>query len=529
MISILISALGCALALATWLLWSRAKLRREFDAHLAMHGEAAEQLTHAGTMWREAEAIRRETEIFAEEIRTRHEALETELAEKTKALISEAEQAAEKILAEAAGTAGKTVPAEEKQGPDGETATAEAAGIIARAREEAEAIESAARMRAREQGYRPYGVDELERIRAANAALVDDLSNVRSDNKVLSQENSLLRGKLTQLRAETDDNEWWKDRHDKLVGALDTAERQISALTKTGAEASDLRKSLTVVSEKLICEVHSTLVREMTSNNFASSRGKLDATIAFLSRHKVTVNEDSEALHTALRKAFEKAAREEALREEQRRIKAMMREELALQRERDAELKRLEAQESAVRRALDVALAKAEHSEEVDRLRERLAELDGAIVRAKSQAELTKAGHVYVLSNIGSFGEGVFKVGMTRRLEPLERVTELGDASVPFPFDVHMMISCEDAPALETALHRALNAHRLNKVNLRKEFFRTNLTELARIVEVAHGKVEYIAEPAALQYRDSQSMTDADFAFVATEQSAALAEDLSEN
>ena len=80
---------------------------------------------------------------------------------------------------------------------------------------------------------------------------------------------------------------------------------------------------------------------------------------------------------------------------------------------------------------------------------------------------------MYVLSNIGSFGEGVYKIGMTRRLEPQDRVRELGDASVPFPFDVHMMISCDDAPSLENALHRESHKQRVNKVNFRKEFFRT--------------------------------------------------------
>ena len=90
----------------------------------------------------------------------------------------------------------------------------------------------------------------------------------------------------------------------------------------------------------------------------------------------------------------------------------------------------------------------------------KLAEAQASSERAKSMAQLTKAGHVYILSNIGSFGEGIFKVGMTRRLEPQDRVKELGDASVPFPFDVHAMISCENAPGLENALHKELARYR---------------------------------------------------------------------
>ena len=87
-------------------------------------------------------------------------------------------------------------------------------------------------------------------------------------------------------------------------------------------------------------------------------------------------------------------------------------------------------------------------------------------------AEQTRAGHIYVISNVGSFGEGVFKIGMTRRLEPLERVRELGDASVPFLFDVHAIIYCQDAPSVEKRLHSTFDKYRVNRANGRKEFFR---------------------------------------------------------
>jgi hypothetical protein len=119
-----------------------------------------------------------------------------------------------------------------------------------------------------------------------------------------------------------------------------------------------------------------------------------------------------------------------------------------------------------------------------------------------------------VISNIGSFGQDVFKIGMTRRLEPLDRVKELGDASVPFSFDVHMMISCDDAPGLENALHKKLHHKRLNKVNHRKEFFRVTLDEVRQIVEANHGRVDYVVDPEALEYFESQKLGDADLEFV---------------
>jgi hypothetical protein len=147
-------------------------------------------------------------------------------------------------------------------------------------------------------------------------------------------------------------------------------------------------------------------------------------------------------------------------------------------------------------------------------LQRRLAEAEERSQRAISQAQLTKSGHVYVISNIGSFGDGVFKVGMTRRLEPMDRVLELGGASVPFPFDVHMMISSDNAPALENALHRGLNRARINKTNPRKEFFRTDVVAICEIVKQQHGEVEYTLDAEALQYRQSVTMADEDQEFI---------------
>jgi hypothetical protein len=161
-----------------------------------------------------------------------------------------------------------------------------------------------------------------------------------------------------------------------------------------------------------------------------------------------------------------------------------------------------------------LADARGQHSEEVERLKARLTEAEEKSKRAISQAQLTKSGHVYVISNIGSFGEGVFKVGSTRRLDPNERIRELGSASVPFPFDVHMMISCEDAPTLEYALHRKLFKLRINRTNPRKEFFKTDIATIASVVKEHHGEIEYVADAEALQYRQSLEMSDDDQDFV---------------
>lgn len=114
---------------------------------------------------------------------------------------------------------------------------------------------------------------------------------------------------------------------------------------------------------------------------------------------------------------------------------------------------------------------------QIEELEKRMVEMEEKN-RYISQAMLTKTGHVYIISNVGSFGDDILKIGMTRRLEPMDRVKELGDASVPFPFDVHAMIRTSDAPSLENALHKHFDARRVNLENNRKEFFYVTLDEI---------------------------------------------------
>jgi hypothetical protein len=121
-------------------------------------------------------------------------------------------------------------------------------------------------------------------------------------------------------------------------------------------------------------------------------------------------------------------------------------------------------------------------------------------------AQQTKRGHVYVISNIGSFGDNIYKIGMTRRLEPTDRVKELGDASVPFQFDIHAMIYSEDAPALENALHRLFEKKSVNLVNFRKEFFRVTLDEIEKAIKENGFDAELIRTPEAAEYRETLAL-----------------------
>ena len=257
--------------------------------------------------------------------------------------------------------------------------------------------------------------------------------------------------------------------------------------------------------------------KALNSNNFGSSKKRILQVIEKCRRIGFEISTtDEEEFVGNLKEDYGKVVRAEYEREEPSRIKAQIREEQTLQSEIDRQIKDLEQQRLTIEAALKNAIeaATSAHSEEVERLKAELHDAEERSKRAVSQAQLTRSGYVYVTSNIGAFGEGVFKIGMSRRQDPLQRVKELSGASVPFPFDVHMLIASDDAPKLENMLHKELHNDRINKVNPRKEFFRTNVEAIAKVVQHHHGEIEYVVDPEALQYRDGLEMTDGDLEFV---------------
>lgn len=179
-------------------------------------------------------------------------------------------------------------------------------------------------------------------------------------------------------------------------------------------------------------------------------------------------------------------------REEQRRIKEQLREEEKARREYERAMKEAAKEEDVLRKAMEkaqerirdaTAEQRAKFELQLAELSERLKVAEEKNQRAISMAQQTRRGHVYVISNVGSFGENVYKIGLTRRLEPLDRIKELGDSSVPFEFDVHALIFSEDAPALEGRLHKHFVLMQMNKVNHRKEFFRVDLAHIRAELE----------------------------------------------
>jgi vacuolar-type H+-ATPase subunit H len=205
-------------------------------------------------------------------------------------------------------------------------------------------------------------------------------------------------------------------------------------------------------------------------------------------------------------------------REEQRVIKERIREEERARREYEAAIKQAARDEDVIRKALEKARKEAEAASESQRtafeehlreLQAKLHEAEERNQRALSMAQQTKSGHIYVISNIGSFGDDIFKIGMTRRLEPLDRIRELGDASVPFEFDVHAMIYSEDAPRLENELHKMFVETQVNKVNPRKEFFKLSLSDLRLQLErLGHTEVHWTMAAEARQYRETLAIEE---------------------
>ena len=217
----------------------------------------------------------------------------------------------------------------------------------------------------------------------------------------------------------------------------------------------------------------------------------------------------------AVKIEYEYYVQKERAKEEQRAIREQMRQEAEDRRALEAEKKKIEKEESKFQGQIaqvQELLQNATESDKIAQLEARLAELTtqlGAVKEKKDEITTLqngKAGNVYVISNLGSFGDNVFKIGMTRRSEPQQRVDELGDASVPFPFDVHSFIFSDDAVALETKIHKILTNRRVNKVNLRKEFFHISLDELEALVSELAPTAEFRRTMLAEQYRQSLSI-----------------------
>jgi len=216
-----------------------------------------------------------------------------------------------------------------------------------------------------------------------------------------------------------------------------------------------------------------------------------------------------------LRLEYETEQKKREEQEEQKRIREQMREEERALREAERAKREAEEEEARNEKALEKARAELAQAKgaALEELQLRIRNLDAALHKAQerkekanSMAQLTRSGYVYIISNVGSFGESMFKIGMTRRLDPMDRVWELGDASVPFAFDVHAMVYSEDAPTLECALQESFKEMAVNLVNPRKEFFAVSMDEIAEVVRQKNLRVEITKLAEAQEYRQTLAL-----------------------
>ncbi|MHB1069389.1 MAG: DUF4041 domain-containing protein, partial [Gemmatimonadaceae bacterium] len=256
-------------------------------------------------------------------------------------------------------------------------------------------------------------------------------------------------------------------------------------------------------------------VSNVTWNNYDTMCARIEKAAEVLNKHG-TVLEISltpEYKHQRLEElklVYEEAEKRREEKERQREQRAAQREEERVQRELQRAQEDAAKDEARFEKALAKARSELSAAQESERIamQERIAKLEGDLAaahdrkeRAIAQAQLTKVGHVYIISNIGAFGDRVVKIGMTRRLEPWERVQELGDASVPFPFDVHALIYSDNAPDLERRLHDHFWDKRLNWANDRKEFFLVPLTDVEAALRELGLQTELQHVPEAREYR----------------------------
>ena len=205
--------------------------------------------------------------------------------------------------------------------------------------------------------------------------------------------------------------------------------------------------------------------------------------------------------------------KKEQARQEQLAIREQMKQEAEEKRALEQEKKKIENEESKYNAEIEKVKSQMQNAspDELDALNKRILELESKLADVVIQKDKIvnlqngKAGNVYIISNLGSFGDNIFKIGMTRRLEPQDRINELGNASVPFKFDVHSFIFSEDAVGLENKLHTILNDKRVNKVNLRKEFFQISIEDLEKLVEEIEPTAEFNKTMIAEEFRQSQS------------------------
>lgn len=347
---------------------------------------------------------------------------------------------------------------------------------------------------------------------------------VSLDDAILMQEFGLYEPRYDFMTVDEYKDEIKRLRDDQKGVAREMNERAKKTSWTVNGSASEGRKMVTDLSKLLLRAFNGEcdeIIRKVKFSNIDASVKAIEKSAEAVTKlgRVVGVSIPRSIIESKKAEAylsFEYARFKEQEKEKLRELKAQEREAKKLEKEIEAERKKLEKEQKQYNKALEDVLSQLSNAPESEKpaleakraeIEANLSEVAKAVEDVDYRAANQRAGYVYVISNIGSFGEGVYKIGMTRRLDPMERVKELGDASVPFDFDVHALIFSDDAPGLEAALHHEFENRKLNLVNHRREFFKCSLEEIKSAVLKNYDQtVEFVSIPDAEQYRVSEKM-----------------------
>lgn len=446
---------------------------------------------------KEASTILKNASISAEKI-------VTEAKDKADRILQEAETRAtwDEILAKDAREKASKVLSEAED---------KAIEIASRAKNRADEIVNAAQLRAVEIGHEAiFALEQEKELKSAVAAMKNAIEGY-GDEYIIP---------TFSLLDDLADEFGYDEAGKKLREARENTRLMISANIAAECEYVEERRKTTAIRFVLDAfngKVDSILSKTKHNNYGKQKQAILDAysLVNYNGRAFRSAKITPEYLDSRLEELRWACVAQELKRlkaEEQREFRERMREEERARKEYEKAIRDAEKEEALLHKAMDKARKAMEVASDEMRsqyearfieLQDKLKAAEEKNQRALSMAQQTRAGNVYIISNIGSFGDDVFKVGMTRRLNPEDRVKELGDASVPFPFDIHGIIYSTDAPALEKAMHDALRRTQMNKANNRKEFFKTSLQNIKAITDRMQLETTWTMVADALEYRET--------------------------
>ena len=366
--------------------------------------------------------------------------------------------------------------------------------------------------------------DEINELNSNIKALKKDI--ITFSDEILVQDFGLYEPRYSFINADAYKAELTNIRNKQKAMIKDGSAVSGSIDWQVNGSAAQGRKMIKDMQKLLLRAFNSEcdeIIGKVKYNNYDASVKKMERSFNAIAKLGVTMSISITSNYydlkiQELRLALEYQIQKQREKEEKAELRAQQREEARLQKEIKEQRKNIDKERKHYEQALSninkqISSSSDENIEELNKKKEEiiqfLSDIDTKIKDIDYREANQKAGYVYIISNIGSFGEGIYKIGMTRRLNPQERVDELGDASVPFKFDVHAMIFSEDAPALEAKLHRAFEDRKLNLVNQRREFFKVSLEEIKEVVKNNFDKtVEFIEVPDADQYRISLKLRE---------------------